>query len=73
MVPVHFSADSGKDGSRSLTGLHVILLLPKICGINGILYAQPIADVFAAVITIFMAWQLHRELRVTEEQISHDK
>ena len=51
----------------------VILLLPKICGINGILYAQPIADVFSAVITIFMAWQLHRELRVTEEQISHDK
>ena len=51
----------------------VIILLPKICGINGILYAQPIADVFSAVITIFMAWQLHRELRVTEEQISHDK
>ncbi len=51
----------------------VILLLPKICGINGILYAQPIADVFSAVITIFMALQLHRELRVTEEQICHDK
>ena len=51
----------------------VILLLPKICGINGILYAQPIADVFSAVITIFMAWQLHRELRVTEEQICHDR
>ncbi len=51
----------------------VILLFPKICGINGILYAQPIADMFSTVITIFMAWQLHRELRVTEEQICHDK
>ena len=51
----------------------VILLLPKICGINGILYAQPIADVLSAVITIFMAWQIHRELRIAEEQICHDK
>ena len=51
----------------------VILLLPEICGINGILYAQPIVDVFSAVITIFMALQLHRELRVTEEQICHDR
>lgn len=50
-----------------------ILLLPKICGINGILYAQPVADVLSAVITIFMAWQLHRELRVTEAQTCLDK
>ena len=41
----------------------VILLLPNFCGINGILYAQPVADILSAVITIFMALQLHRELR----------
>lgn len=46
----------------------VIILLPKIWGINGILYAQPIADVFSAVITVFMAWQLHGELGVMEAQ-----
>lgn len=40
----------------------IILILPKVCGINGILYAQPAADVISAVITIFMALQLHREL-----------
>lgn len=40
----------------------VILLFPKVCGINGILYAQPIADLLSAIITIFMALQLHREL-----------
>lgn len=39
----------------------VILLLPAVCGINGILYAQPIADVMAAVITVFMALHLHKE------------
>ena len=41
----------------------VILLLPNFCGINGIFYAQPVADILSAVITIFMALQLHRELR----------
>lgn len=46
----------------------VILLLPHICGINGILYAQPIADLLSAIITIFMAMQLHRELTATETQ-----
>jgi len=40
----------------------VILLLPMVWGINGILYAQPIADVLSAVITVFMAMRLHKEL-----------
>lgn len=43
----------------------VILMLPKFWGINGILYAQPIADIFSAVITVFMAIQFHRELHAT--------
>ncbi|MDE7324870.1 MAG: MATE family efflux transporter [Lachnospiraceae bacterium] len=41
----------------------MILLLPKICGIDGILYAQPVADVLCAVLTVFMALQVHRKLR----------
>lgn len=32
--------------------------------INGILYAQPIADVISAIITVFMAVHLHRELLI---------
>lgn len=40
----------------------VILLLPALWGLNGILYAQPIADVISAIITVLMAVQLHREL-----------
>lgn len=40
----------------------VILLLPMAWGINGILYAQPIADVLSAAITVFMAMRLHKEL-----------
>ncbi len=43
-----------------------ILILPMACGINGILYAQPVADVLSAIITVFMAAHLHRELRTAE-------
>lgn len=40
----------------------VILLLPMVWGLNGIMYAQPIADVLSAVITVFMAIPLHKKL-----------
>lgn len=40
----------------------VILLLPLFAGVSGILYAQPAADIISAVITVFMAIRLHREL-----------
>lgn len=39
-----------------------------IWGLNGILYAQPVADVLSAIITIFMAIHLHRELNEAEKQ-----
>lgn len=38
----------------------VILLLPAVWGLNGILYAAPIADVLSAVLTAFMAVPLHK-------------
>lgn len=40
----------------------IILFIPMIWGINGILYAQPIADILAAIITAFMAVRLYKEL-----------
>lgn len=40
----------------------VILLLPMIMGLKGVQYAQPIADVFSAIITVFMAAHLHKRL-----------
>lgn len=36
----------------------VILLLPRILGLNGILYAQPTADILAAVVTAYMMRRL---------------
>ena len=46
----------------------VILLLPIVWGLNGILYAQPIADVLSAVITVFMAIPLHKKLNGMQKQ-----
>ena len=46
----------------------VIFLLPIIWGMNGILYAQPIADILSVIIAVFMALNLHKQLS-KEEQI----
>ena len=48
----------------------VILLLPTVWGLNGIMYAQPIADVLSAVITVFMAIPLHKKLNEMQKQTS---
>jgi len=40
----------------------VILLLPIVWELNGIMYAQPIADALSAIITVFMAIPLHKKL-----------
>lgn len=47
----------------------VILILPSIWGVKGILYAQPIADVFSFLITLFMAFSLHKQLNFSVAQI----
>lgn len=44
----------------------VILILPSIWGLNGILYAQPIADVLSTIVTVLMVIPLHRNLNVME-------
>lgn len=40
-----------------------ILILPRIFGLNGVLCAQPAADVLAAGITVFMVWRFHNGLK----------
>lgn len=40
----------------------VILILPMLWGLNGVLYAQPIADALTAAITALMALRLQKEL-----------
>lgn len=47
----------------------IILPLPAIWGMSGILYAQPIADIISAIITVFMVFNLHRKLLMEEKSI----
>lgn len=46
-----------------------ILILPNLMGLNGILFAQPAADVLSAIITVFMALHLHKELNAVQSQM----
>lgn len=39
-----------------------ILILPRVLDLNGVLVAQPVADVLSAAVTAFMALSLHRSL-----------
>lgn len=58
----------GKEGfilgacRQGICFIPVILFLPTVWGLNGILYAQPIADVLSAIITVCMAIPLHKKL-----------
>lgn len=47
----------------------VILLLPRLMGLSGVLYAQPIADILSAIVTAFMAVRLHRELNAEKAKL----
>ena len=47
---------------QGLCFVPLILLLPKVLGLPGVLYAQPAADVLAAMITLGMARHLHKQL-----------
>ena len=66
----------GKEGfilgacRQGICFIPVILILPMIWGVNGILYVQPIADILSAIITVFMALYLHKELEETKNKYS---
>ncbi len=48
----------------------VIWFLPGIAGLNGVIYAQPAADVLTAMITVFMAFNLHKKLSAEESHMA---
>ena len=66
---VHSKSPADPVREQGVCFVPVILLLPMVWGMNGILYAQPIADVISVVITVFMALHLHRELSMAEKQV----
>lgn len=51
---------------QGLCFVPVILLLPRLWGLEGVLYAQPIADLLSAAVTLAVAGRLRRQLRQEE-------
>ena len=41
----------------------VILILPSIWGLNGVIYAQAVADILTTLVTVLFAVHIHKELR----------
>lgn len=64
----------GKEGfilgacRQGICFIPIILILPAIWGLNGIMYAQPIADVLSAIISVFMAISLHKQFYFMQTQ-----
>lgn len=40
----------------------LILILPKALGLNGIILAQPIADIITTIFTVFLAFGLQKQI-----------
>ena len=66
----------GKEGfilgacRQGICFIPLIFILPLIMKIDGILYAQPIADLLSIIVTIFMAIPLHQKLKEMQNLIN---
>ena len=49
--------------------LPIILLLPKIFGLNGVIYSQAVADLITTIITIHIAIDERKKLRLNSNEI----
>ena len=44
-----------------------ILVLPRIMGLNGVIFAQPLANILTILVTYYYARQINRELKIHDE------
>lgn len=51
-------------GRQGLFLIPVIIILPRILGMNGVIFAQPVADIIATIITIPLVIKVNRELNI---------
>lgn len=78
MVYASLYLSVGKSGAGSILSLGrqgifffpLILLLPRLFGLSGIVWAQPAADLCAAVVTLWFAWNMNEILGISPKQTS---
>lgn len=49
---------------QGIVFIPIILMLPKLMGLNGVIYAQTISDLITTIITIRFAISIHKKLRL---------
>jgi putative MATE family efflux protein len=54
---------------QGLFFIPVILVLPRLIGLSGVIYAQPVADFLTIVLTVVFAVKLHKELNTLKSDI----
>ena len=57
-------------GRQGIFLIPIILILPKLVGLNGVIYSQPIADMFTALLTIFFYINFKKELLKMESKVA---
>lgn len=49
-------------GRQGLCFIPAILILPRLLGLNGVIFAQPAADILMVILTAFFAVKLHKRI-----------
>ena len=68
------SLGKGKEGGilsicrQGIMFIPVILILPNLIGFNGVIYSQAIADVLTTVLTVILAIDLVKKLKIKQDE-----
>jgi Na+-driven multidrug efflux pump len=51
----------------------IVFILPKLLGMNGVLYTQALSDLFTVILTAYFAYKTNEMLKLKNEQDKHIK
>ncbi|MEW4414501.1 MATE family efflux transporter [Clostridium sp. AN503] len=57
-------------GRQGIFFIPVIMLLPSFCGLNGVIFAQPIADLLTLICMIVLATKINAEIKNSKAQLA---
>ena len=57
-------------GRQGIFFIPLILILPGILGLSGIVWAQPAADMCAALAALWFAWKMNEVLGIKKDELA---
>lgn len=57
-------------GRQGIFFIPLILILPEILGLSGIVWAQPAADICAALTALWFAWKMNEVLEIKKDELA---